>query len=85
MQPFLATNGGFIYFDNRVLSRQGSQYMYTIDFGGGLIVFRSKRQSFTFGYRYQHLSNANISHHNPGVDTNLFYFGVSRWRSKGYR
>ena len=85
VQPFLATNGGFIYFDNRVLSRQGSQYMYTIDFGGGLIVFRSKRQSFTFGYRYQHLSNANISHHNPGVDTNLFYFGVSRWRSKGYR
>jgi len=85
VQPFLSTDGGFIYFMDRVLSPQGSQFMYTIDFGGGLQIFRKQRQAVTIGYRYQHLSNANISHHNPGTDTNVFYLAVSRFRTKGYR
>jgi hypothetical protein len=85
VQPFLSTDGGFIYFMDRVLSPQGSQFMYTIDFGGGIQIFRKERQAVTIGYRYQHLSNANISHHNPGTDTNVFYLAVSRFRTKGYR
>ena len=85
VQPFFSTDGGFIYFIDRVLSPQGSQWMYTIDFGGGLQIFRKQRQSVTIGYRYQHLSNANISLHNPGTDTNVFYVAVSRFRTRGYR
>ncbi|MFP5229100.1 MAG: acyloxyacyl hydrolase, partial [Acidobacteriota bacterium] len=85
IQPFLSTNGGFLYFDDRVLSPQGSQFMYTIDFGTGIHVFRKARQDWTLGYRYQHLSNADISHHNPGTDTNVFYIAVSRFRTKGMR
>lgn len=85
VQPFLSTDGGFIYFMDRVLSPQGSQFMYTIDFGGGVQIFRKQRQSVTLGYRYQHLSNANISLHNPGTDANTFYVAVSRFRTKGYR
>jgi hypothetical protein len=85
VQPFLSTDEGFIYFTDRVLSPQGSQFMYTIDFGGGVQIFRKQRQSISVGYRYQHLSNANISHHNPGTDTNVFYVAVSRFRTKGYR
>jgi Lipid A 3-O-deacylase (PagL) len=85
VQPFFSTDGGFIYFLDRVLSPQGSQFMYTIDFGGGLQIFHKQRQAVTIGYRYQHLSNANISLHNPGTDTNLFYVAMSRFRSKGYR
>jgi hypothetical protein len=85
VQPFLSSNGGFIYFGDRVLSPQGSQFMYTIDYGGGLTFFHKQRQSISIGYRYQHLSNANISFHNPGTDTNVFYVQVSRFRTKGYR
>jgi len=85
VQPFFSTDGGFIYFIDRVLSPQGSQWMYTIDFGGGLQIFRKQRQALTIGYRYQHLSNANISLHNPGTDTNVFYIAMSRFRTKGYR
>ncbi len=85
VQPFLSTNGGFLYFSDRVLSPQGSQFMYTIDFGTGIHVFRKARQDWTLGYRYQHLSNADISHHNPGTDTNVFYIAVSRFRTKGMR
>ncbi|MFZ0630003.1 MAG: acyloxyacyl hydrolase [Acidobacteriaceae bacterium] len=85
VQPFFSTNGGFIYFDGRVLSPEGSQWMYTIDFGTGIHIFRKARQDVTIGYRYQHLSNANISEHNPGTDANTFYIAVSRFRTKGYR
>jgi hypothetical protein len=85
VQPYVSGDGGFIYFNQRVLSPQGSQFMYTVDFGAGLQFFRKKRQSWSLGYRYQHLSNANISHHNPGTDANTFYVAVSRFRIKGYR
>lgn len=85
VQPFVSGDGGFIYFNGRVLSPEGSQYMYTVDYGAGLMFFRKQRQSFTIGYRYQHLSNADISEHNPGTDANTFYVQVSRYRTKGYR
>jgi hypothetical protein len=85
IEPFLSTNGGFVYYDQRVLSPEGSQWMYTIDFGCGLHIFRKARQDWSLGYRYQHLSNANISEHNPGTDANTFYVAISRFRSKGYR
>jgi hypothetical protein len=85
VQPFFSSDGGFIYFMDRVLSPQGSQFMYTIDFGAGVNVFRKARQAVSIGYRYQHLSNANISLHNPGMDANTFYVSVSRFKTKGYR
>jgi hypothetical protein len=85
VQPFLSTDGGAIYFLDRVLSPEGSRFMYTVDFGCGINIFRKPRQAVSIGYRYQHLSNANISEHNPGTDANTFYVSVSRFRTKGYR
>jgi hypothetical protein len=85
VQPFFSTNGGFIYFDKVVLSPQGSQFMYTIDYGAGINFFHHNNQAITIGYRYQHLSNANISVHNPGTDANTFYVSVSRFRTKNDR
>ncbi|MFZ0744733.1 MAG: acyloxyacyl hydrolase [Terracidiphilus sp.] len=85
VQPFLSTDGGFIYFAQRVLSPEGSQFMYTIDYGCGLTFFRKRRQTVSIGYRYQHLSNGDISMHNPGTDANTFYVSVSRFRTRGYR
>jgi hypothetical protein len=85
VQPFFSGDGGFIYFMDKVLSPQGSQFMYTVDFGAGINIFRKERQAVSIGYRYQHLSNWNISEHNPGMDANTFYVSVSRFRTKGYR
>jgi hypothetical protein len=85
VQPYLSTNGGELYFGHRVLSPQGSQFMYTIDFGAGLMIFRTRRQAVSISYRYQHLSNADHSHHNPGTDANTFYVAISRFRTRGYR
>jgi hypothetical protein len=85
VQPFLSNNAGFIYFADKVLSTQGSQFVYTVDFGAGVNIFRRERQVVTIGYRYQHLANADISPRNPGADANIFYVGVSRFRTKGER
>ena len=85
IQPFFSTNGGMVYFSDVVLSPQGSQFMYTMDYGAGINFFRHGNQALTIGYRYQHLSNANISLHNPGTDANTFYVGISRFRNKTRR
>lgn len=81
VQPFFTTDAGFLYFNGRVLSPQGSQFMYTIDFGGGVDLFSSAHNAVTLGYRYQHLSNANISVHNPGTDADTFFLGFSHFHS----
>ncbi len=82
VQPLFTTDAGFIYYNDRVLSPEGSQFMYTIDFGGGVELFRSSRNAVVLGYRYQHLSNANISDHNPGTDADTFYVGFSHFHSR---
>jgi hypothetical protein len=81
VQPFWACDAGMLYFRDRVLSPQGSQFMYTIDFGAGLHVYQNRFVSTTIGFRYDHLSNANISLHNPGTDAELWYIGFSRFHS----
>ena len=85
VQPFFSGNGGGIYFIEPVLTPLGSQWMYTMDFGAGISFFHHENQAITLGYRYQHLSNGNISPHNPGTDANTFYVRVSRFRNKGDR
>lgn len=39
----------------------------------GLGISMGNRQQFSLGYRYQHISNANIKRPNPGVDFNEIY------------
>ncbi|HEY0565011.1 MAG TPA: acyloxyacyl hydrolase, partial [Terriglobales bacterium] len=79
-QPFASTNGGFDYFADRILSPQASQMMFSIDLGGGVQYFRTSHSAITLGYRYHHISNANIAKRNPGVDSNIFLVGISRFR-----
>jgi hypothetical protein len=46
-QPFFSSDDGLLYFMDRVLSPQGSRWMYTVDFGTGINVFRKERQAVT--------------------------------------
>ncbi|MGD0731763.1 MAG: acyloxyacyl hydrolase [Terracidiphilus sp.] len=85
VQPFLSTNEGAIYFIDSVLAPSGSHYMATVDFGGGLTIYRKQRQSVSIGYRYQHLFNADIGSNTPTTDANTFFVAVSRFRTRGYR
>lgn len=77
VQPYFDYAGGFLYFTDRVLSPLASQYNFTVYLGTGLEFRTGEHKAIQFGYRYHHLSNANISNRNPGVDTNFFYMGFT--------
>jgi uncharacterized repeat protein (TIGR01451 family)/fimbrial isopeptide formation D2 family protein len=77
VKPFVNTSGGFIFFKDPVPRLNGAQFNFTFDFGGGVQVFRDSRRAFTFGYKYQRISNGGRAANNPGFDGNVFYFGHS--------
>ena len=79
VQPLLSTNEGFLYYNRRVLSPGGSQFMFTLDFGTGARIFATPQNAVTVSYRYQHESNANISLHNPGTDSHVISIGFSHF------
>lgn len=82
IQPFWRCNYGVLYFHDRVLSPQGSQFMHTVDFGVGIQLYKARNISTALGFRYIHMSNADISEHNPGTDAETFYIGFSRFYSR---
>ena len=85
VQPFFSENSGILYFSQRVLSPQGSQLLFSTYLGLGINFFPAQHRAVTLGYRYQHMSNANISDHNPGTDANTFYLGYSFFHTHGVR
>jgi hypothetical protein len=82
LQPFLSNNGGFVYYTDPVLAQNGPQLLYTIDFGGGVNLFTKHYEEMTFGFRYDHMFNPASVRPN-GTDAQIFYFGISRFRSPG--
>ncbi len=82
LQPFFSTHGGFLYFAEQVPVLDSSQFNFTFSFGAGAQVFTSGRTSVSFGYKFHHVSNANTGFRNPGIDSNLFFVGFSRFRSR---
>ena len=81
VQPFAESTFGFLHFNSRVISPAASRFNFTVDLGPGVQLFATPRQAVTLGYRYHHLSNADIAPRNPGADSNIFYVGYSFfWR-----
>jgi len=79
VQPFIITDEGFLYFTRPILVVGSSQFNFSIDYGAGVQVFTSPDRALTLGYRYFHISNADIAV-NPGTDANVFFIGFSIFR-----
>ena len=77
VQPFGHATGGFLYFTEQVPIPGSSQFNFTFDFSGGVQIVNSNRRSFTIGYKFQHISNANTGFFNPGVDVQMVFVGFS--------
>lgn len=80
LRPFFEVTAGFLYFSSKVLSYGGTQFNFTVAPGGGVHIALSPRTALTFGYKYHHISNADLNHDNPGVDSEVLYGGVSLFR-----
>jgi len=77
VQPFVTSGGGFLYFDRRMFGT-AQQLNLTVQFGGGLQLLSSgRRAALDVGYKYHHISNANLYRTNPGMGSHMFFIGVS--------
>lgn len=81
VKPFVNTSGGVIFFKDQIPRLNGAQFNFTYDFGGGVQVFRDSRRAFTFGYKYQRISNGGRALNNPGFDGHVFYLGYSIFKA----
>lgn len=82
VHPFLASNGGFLYFTDRVLASTGeSQFQFTIYNAYGAEFRLNSHESVKIGYLYHHFSNANITGDNYALDTHTIIVGFS-WYKK---
>jgi hypothetical protein len=80
LRPFFEVTGGFLYFTSKVLSYGGTQFNFTVAPGGGVHIALSPRTALILGYKYHHMSNADLNHENPGVDSQELYGGISLFR-----
>lgn len=80
VEPFLTSGGGFLYFNHRMFGTT-QQFNFTAQLGGGVQLFSSNRRtSFDIGYKYHHISNANLGNQNPGMDSHMLFIGMSLFR-----
>jgi Lipid A 3-O-deacylase (PagL) len=80
VEPFLTSGGGFLYFNHRMFGTT-QQFNFTAQLGGGVQLFTSSRRTaIDLGYKYHHISNANLGNQNPGLDSHMFFVGLSLFR-----
>lgn len=82
IQPFANGSLGFLYFDRQVPIVGSAQFNYTITVAFGVQVFERAGRSFSVGWKYHHFSNNYQAHLNPGIDSGVFYLGLSVFRAK---
>ncbi|WP_171032794.1 acyloxyacyl hydrolase [Fodinibius saliphilus] len=77
IQPFFKTSTGFMYFKRPFPDERGRKFNFTLELGGGVEYMISQNFSFTLGYKYHHMSNFFLGTINPGIDSNIFYTGIT--------
>jgi Lipid A 3-O-deacylase (PagL) len=77
IQPFVAASVGFLYFEDDIPVPDSSRFNFTPEFGLGVQFFLAPKRALTLGYKLHHLSNANTSRNNPGMDSHVIYLGFS--------
>jgi hypothetical protein len=82
IQPFGSGSLGFLYFNRQMPVIGSSQFNYNITIGFGAQFFPRRGRSFSVGWKYHHLSNDYQARFNPGLDSGVFYVGMSMFRSE---
>jgi len=76
--PTLLAGAGFSMtnWKDQAHKELGSEFEFLLHLGGGVEVFR-KTGSYSFNYRFFHVSNAGMQRPNIGLNTNVFSLGMS--------
>ncbi len=80
--PFAETIEGLIASTEPIPENQpdASGLNFLFDLGAGVRWSVAPGQAVSFGYRFLHISNADTTSFNPGVDNNVFYIEYSLLR-----
>lgn len=85
VQPFLSAAGGFLAANRRVpLDRaNATKVNFSFEFSGGFQILNAAgTRAMTFGFKQQHVSNAQRTVFNPGSDYLVLYAGYSFLRRR---
>jgi hypothetical protein len=79
IHPFAETIEGIIASTEPIPQNlpDGSGLNFLFDLGAGVRWNIAPRRALVVGYRFLHISNADTTAFNPGVDNNVFYMGYS--------
>lgn len=73
--PFVEGGEGLLYTDLRGQGL-GTRFQFSSQAGAGLHWFVRPRLALTAAYRLRHISNAGITDHNRGLNTDFFMLGA---------
>ena len=77
--PYLEIGGG-ILGSSAQLPENTYRFNFIDQGSVGMQWMRDGRPSIQTGIRYQHISNAGLGNHNPGINSLFFFGGLSWWR-----
>ena len=60
-----------------VTKKQANGFLFSNVFGAGIYYYLSKDSALHVGYRYRHMSNADLAEPNGGIDTHMGVVGYS--------
>jgi len=77
MRPWIKVHGGFLYFGRNVLEADAAEFNFTVDGRTGLEFQLGRGRAVSFGYMFQHMSDAYEAAGNPGVDSHMLILSYS--------
>ncbi len=77
--PFLQVDGGLIKSSQPVPYNvpEGTSGNFLLSLGGGVKIRIHKAVALSAGYKLMHISNADRTYFNPGLDNNVIFAGIS--------
>jgi len=78
IRPYVIFSGGPFYTDLAgQIPEQSGRFNFVLTAGGGISWFLTPQMSLNAGYRFQHISNAQTSYPNVGLNASLPFLGFS--------
>ena len=72
--------GGAVLGSTEPIPENTSRVNFLTHGGVGLQLLHHQSRTLQIGMRYQHISNAGIAEHNPGINSLYFFTGLSWWQ-----
>lgn len=72
----LGTSGSIIYMNKFFPTDKSRRLNFAFDLSAVIQKQFSNRLSFSFGYKFHHISNAQTGKQNPGLDSNFIFISI---------